>query len=429
MVVEAAAQALHVGTVNSPTASAEGNTRPPSIKFLERAFLAMRYRISRTVFFSAVMKTSRLIPAVWLFVALAAAAVGQTTQAEQVSGKVDAFVTSELRVQHVPGVALGVMREGKLVKAAGYGMANVELGVAAKPESIFQTGSVGKQFTATAVMMLVEEGSVGLDDQINKYFAKAPAAWKDITVRHLLTHTSGIPDYTSEKTGGAISLHIDYTEEELVRKIAGLPLDFQPGENWSYSNSGYLLLGVLIRDVTGEFYGDFLQQRIFRPLQMTSTRIISEADIVPNRSAGYRLVNGELKNQEWVAPSLNTTADGALYTNVLDLAKWDAALYTEKLLKTSSFGQMWAPVRLNSGKTYPYGFGWSIAEVNGHRLLEHGGSWQGFTMHISRYVDDQLTVVVMTNLDSQHSDPGKIAQGVAAIYVPTLKKPEPAVSK
>ncbi|PYU87304.1 MAG: serine hydrolase, partial [Acidobacteria bacterium] len=153
------------------------------------------------------MKTSRLIPAVWLFVALAAAAVGQTTQAEQVSGKVDAFVTSELRVQHVPGVALGVMREARLVKAAGYGMANVELGVAAKPESIFQTGSVGKQFTATAVMMLVEEGRVGLDDKINKYFANAPAGWKDITVRHLLTHTSGIPDYTSEKTGGgAISL-------------------------------------------------------------------------------------------------------------------------------------------------------------------------------------------------------------------------------
>src|SRR5256885_552576 len=221
----------------------------------------------------------------------------------------------------------------------------------------------------------------------------------------------------------------DLTEEELVRKIAGLPLDFQPGENWSYSNSGYLLLGVLIRDVTGEFYGDFLQQRIFRPLQMTSTRIISEADIVPNRSAGYRLVNGELKNQEWVAPSLNTTADGALYTNVLDLAKWDAALYTEKLLKTSSFGQMWAPVRLNSGKTYPYGFGWSIAEVNGHRLLEHGGSWQGFTMHILRYVDDRLTVVVMTNLDSGHADPSKIAQGVAAIYVPALEKPEPATTK
>src|SRR5437016_9895768 len=327
------------------------------------------------------MKTSRLIPAVWLFVALAAAAVGQTTQAEQVSGKVDAFVTSELGVQHVPGVALGVMREGKLVKAAGYGMANVELGVAAKPESLFQTGSVGKQFTADVATMLVEEGSIGLKEQISKSFANSPAAWKDITVRHLLTHTSGIPDYTSEKAGGAINLRADYTEEELVQKIAALPLDFQPGEKWSYSNSGYLLLGALIHNLTGEFYGDFLQQRIFRPLEMTSTRIISEADIVPNRSAGYRLVNGELKNQEWVSPSLNTTADGALYTNVLDLAKWDAALYTEKLLRSSSFSQMWTPVRLNSGKTYPYGFGWSTAEVNVHRLLQHGGRGQGFKMH------------------------------------------------
>jgi len=364
-----------------------------------------------------------------IFAALAGAASGQDVPDEQVSGKVDEFVSSELRAQHIPGVALAVMRDGKIVKAAGYGMANIELGASTKPESIFQTGSVGKQFTAAAVMMLVEEGKVGLDDKISKYFLGAPAAWKDITVRHLLTHTSGIPDYTSEKTGGAINLRVDYTEEELVKKIAGLPLDFQPGEKWSYSNSGYLLLGVLIHHVTGEFYGDILQQRIFQPLQMTSTRIISEADIVPNRSAGYRLVKGELKNQEWVSPSLNTTADGALYTNVLDLAKWDAALYTEKLLNRSAFDQMWTPVTLNSGKTYPYGFGWSMAEVNGHRLLEHGGAWQGFTMHISRYVDDRLTVVVMTNLGAEHSDPGKITHGVAAIYAPTLKKPEPATSK
>jgi CubicO group peptidase (beta-lactamase class C family) len=187
-----------------------------------------------------------------------------------------------------------------------------------------------------------------------------------------------------------------------------------------------LILGVLIHHVSGEFYGNFLQGRVFRPLQMTSTRIISEADIIPNRSAGYRLVKGELKNQEWVSPSLNTTADGALYTNVLDLAKWDAALYTEKLLKKSSFDQMWTPVKLNSGKTSPYGFGWRVTEVNGHRLLEHGGAWQGFTMHILRYVDDKLTTIVMTNLDSGHSNPSKIAQGVAALYVPALKKPEPA---
>jgi CubicO group peptidase (beta-lactamase class C family) len=372
------------------------------------------------------VQTSRAVLPGSLFTALVLAAAAQAVPDQLTTATVDEFVNSELRAQHIPSVALAVVRNGKIVKAAGYGMANVELSVPAKPESIFQTGSVGKQFTATAVMMLVEEGKVGLDDKISKYFPDSPPAWKDIAVRHLLTHTSGIPDYTSEKAGGAVNMRTDYTEEELVKKIAGLPLDFQPGEKWTYSNSGYLILGVLIHHLSGEFYGDFLQHRVFQPLQMNSTRIISEADIVPNRSAGYRLVKGELKNQEWVAPSLNTTADGALYTNVLDLAKWDAALYTERLLKKSSFDQMWTPVKLNSGKTSPYGFGWRVTEVNGHRLLEHGGAWQGFTMHISRYVDDQLTIIVMTNLDSRDSNPAKIAQGVATLYVPALKKLEPA---
>ena len=370
------------------------------------------------------MQNSRWILTGAFFTAFLFTAVAHALSDGPTSATVDQFVSAELRSQQIPGVALAVVRDGKIVKAAGYGMANVELSVPAKPESIFQTGSVGKQFTATAVMMLVEEGKVALDDKISKYFPDSPPAWKGITVRHLLTHTSGIPDYTEEKSGGGINMRVDYAEEELVKKIAALPLDFPPGQKWSYSNSGYLILGVLIHHVTGEFYGDVLQQRIFRPLQMTSTRIISEADIVPNRSDGYRLVKGELKNQEWVSPSLNTTADGALYTNVFDLAKWDAALYTEKLLKRSSFEQMWTPVKLNSGKTSPYGLGWRVAEVSGHRLLEHGGAWQGFTMHISRYVDDQLTIIVMTNLDSGHSDPAKIAQGVAAIYVPALRKVE-----
>jgi len=372
------------------------------------------------------VQTSRWLLAGSVFAALLFAAAAQAISEEPTSATVEEFVNPELRAQHIPGVALAVVRDGRIILAAGYGMVNVELGVPTKPESIFQTGSVGKQFTATAVMMLVEESKVGLDDKISKYFPDSPPAWKEITVRHLLTHTSGIPDYTEEKSGGGINMRTDYTEEELVKKIAGLPLDFQPGEKWSYSNSGYLILGVLIHHVSGEFYGNFLQRRVFQPLQMTSTRIISEADIIPNRSAGYRLVKGELKNQEWVSPSLNTTADGALYTNVLDLAKWDAALYTEKLLKKSSFDQMWTPVKLNSGKTSPYGFGWRVTEVNGHRLLEHGGAWQGFTMHILRYVDDKLTTIVMTNLDSGHSNPSKIAQGVAALYVPALKKPEPA---
>jgi CubicO group peptidase (beta-lactamase class C family) len=340
------------------------------------------------------------------------------------SAKADAYVNGEMRAEKIPGLALAIVRDGKIVKSQGYGLANIELDVAVKPETIFQTGSVGKQFTATAVMMLVEEGKIHLDHPIGKYLPDSPASWNNVTVRNLLTHTSGVPDYESDslaKKGAAfINLRNDYTEDELFAKFSGLPLDFPPGSKWSYSNSGYVLLGILIHKVAGQFYGDLLQERIFQPLGMTSTRIISEADIIPNRAAGYRLVNGEIKNQEWVSPMLNTTADGALYTSVLDMAKWDAALYTEKLLKKGSLDQMWSAVRLNDGKTAPYGFGWDVTQVNGHRLIEHGGAWQGFTTQISRYVDDRFTVIVLTNLDSEHSQPDKIAHEVAALYNPAL---------
>src|SRR5262249_41543047 len=255
---------------------------------------------------------------------------------EQISSAIDAYVEGQRREQHIPGIAMAVIRDDRLLKARGYGLANVELNVPVAPETIFQTGSVGKQFTATGLMMLVEEGKIRLDDKITQYIPESPKAWKDVTVRNLLTHTSGIADYGGDVGpigGGVVDLRKDYTEKELVLAFANLPMDFAPGEKWSYSNTGYVLLGIIIGRITGEYYGDFLQQRIFRSLGMTSTRIISEADIIPNRSAGYELVNGEIKNQQWVSPTFNTTADGSLYTNVLDLAKWDVALDMKKLLK------------------------------------------------------------------------------------------------
>ncbi|HEY9420108.1 MAG TPA: serine hydrolase, partial [Thermoanaerobaculia bacterium] len=180
----------------------------------------------------------------------------------------------------------------------------------------------------------------------------------------------------------------------------------------------YVMLGILVHKVTGKFYGDMLREKIFGPLGMTTARIINEADIIPNRADGYRLENGEIKNQEWVSPALNTTADGALYFTVLDVAKWDAALYTEKLLKKSSLDQIWTPVKLNDGKTAPYGFGWQLAEINGHRMIQHGGGWQGFATQITRAVDDKLTVIVLTNL--AQGRPEKIARGILGLYIPEL---------
>lgn len=327
------------------------------------------------------------------------------------SDGVDDYVKGEMQKRQIPGLALLVVRDAKIVKARGYGFANVELQVPVTPETVFQSGSVGKQFTATAVMMLVEEGKISLADPLTRFFPDAPAAWKNVTVRHLLSHTGGFGDYPQ---------HFDYrhdrTENQMLKLVESQPLDFPPGSRWKYSNLGYLTLGVLIHRVTGQFYGDFLHDRIFQPLGM-NTRIISEADIVPNRAAGYRLVKGQLKNQEWVAPHINTSADGSLYFNILDLAKWDAALYTEQLLKRSSLEQMWAPVRLNDGTPNPghYGFGWRIDQQHGHRVIEHGGAWQGFTTNISRYVDDKLTVVVLTNLAG--ANPAEVSHHVAGMYL------------
>jgi len=322
------------------------------------------------------------------------------------------YVKAEMERQHIPGLALLVTRDGKVVRSEGFGLANVELQVPVKPETIFQSGSVGKQFTATAVMMLVEAGKIGLNDQLTKYFPDAPPSWKNVTVRELLSHTGGFGDYPKN-----FNFRKDWTEPQLLKLVESIPLAYPPGTKWEYSNLGYLTLGILIHRVSGEFYGDFLQQRIFQPLGMQATRIISEADIVPNRAAGYRLVKGELKNQEWVAPAMNTTADGSLYFSIVDLSKWDAALYEGKLLKPSSFDVMWTPVKLKNGQSNKagYGFGWFIEERNGHRCIHHDGSWQGFGTAIDRYVDDHLSVVALTNLAG--AKPGEITKHVAEMYL------------
>jgi CubicO group peptidase (beta-lactamase class C family) len=339
--------------------------------------------------------------------------------------RVDDFVIETINRQRVPGLSLAVVRDGKVVKAQGYGFANVEHQVPAKRETIYQSGSVGKQFTATAVMLLLEDGKLELDEPIRTYLPTTPETWKNVTIRHLLTHTSGASGFYHE-----INLRGDYTEDQQLQLAFNTSLEFAPGEKWQYSNTGYLVLGVLVSKVSGEFYGDFLTKRIFQPLDMKTARIISEADIISNRAAGYRFVNGELKNQEWVSPSVNTTGDGALYLTIDDMIKWDAALNAEKLLKKNSLNEMWTPAKTSDDKPTNYGFGWFIEGVNGHKVIHHGGAWQGFTTCIRRYVDDRLTVIVLTNAAGPErpggpgSSPQQIAEGVAAIYEPALSGPD-----
>jgi CubicO group peptidase (beta-lactamase class C family) len=275
--------------------------------------------------------------------------------AAQQRDTIDGIVREEIESQRLTGVAVAVIRGGDVLKAAGYGFANVEHRVNVNDQTIFQSGSLGKQFTAAAIMLLAEDGKLALDDPLIKFFPNGPPSWHAITVRHLLTHTSGIPDYTD----GQLDYRRDYSEDDLVKFAQSLPLA-ATGSEWRYSNTGYVLLGVIVRKASGQFYGDVLRTRIFEPLGMTTARVISEADIVPNRAAGYRLVSGTLQNQAWVAPSLNTTADGSLYVSLRDLIAWDRGLRARAILSAASWDAIFTPVTLSSGRRHPYGFGWRI---------------------------------------------------------------------
>ena len=371
------------------------------------------------------VRRSRFVVRAAVIAGVCTAALTAASQSD-LPARVDAYITAEMKRQNIPGVALAVVKDGQPLVVNGYGLANVEHQVPVKPETIFQSGSLGKQFTSALLMLLVEDGKLGVDDKISQHLGAVPTAWSNITVRHLLTHTAGLTDYPK-----GFDFRRDYTEDELLKRIQEVPLAFQPGERFQYSNLGYVTLGILIGKVGGKFYGDLLQERIFKPLGMTTARVISETDIVPNRAAGYRLVQGELRNQNWVSPTMNTTADGSLYLTVHDLIKWDAALANGTLLKPSSLDAIWTPVTLTGGAKHPYGFGWAIATRNGRRLLEHGGAWQGFVSYIARYVDDKLTVILFVNRAGAQA--GALANGIAAIVNPDLAvKPlpdgEPAIT-
>jgi N-acyl-D-aspartate/D-glutamate deacylase len=352
------------------------------------------------------------------------AGVPRAASRASTADSIDAFVRAEMQRERVPGVGIAIVDKGN-VSARGYGYANLEHMVPVTDETIFESGSLGKMFTSTAVMLQVEDGKLALDDPITKFFPDAPSAWRDITVRHLLTHTSGIADtYT-----GDFDFRKDYTEEQLAQMAYGQKLEFPPGSRWNYSNTGYVLLGIIIHRVSGQFYGDVLAERVFKPLGMTTTRIINEADIIPNRAAGYQIVAGQVKNQDWVAPKLNTTADGSLYFSIRDLLAWQAAVQRRAILKPESWDLILTPVRLNSGKTYPYGFGWSLDERGGKPLQQHGGSWQGFKTQLSRFIGDDLTIIVLANL--AQADPARFADGIAAILNPTLaiRQPTPIADR
>lgn len=336
--------------------------------------------------------------------------------------ELDDYVQARMRELHIPGLSLAVVQGGRVVRSQGYGLANVELNVPAAEETVFEIGSVTKQFTGAAILMLVEEGRIGLDDSLSKYLSGAPNAWRPITIRHLLTHSSGIPNYLAvpdfPDIHGTGASHGEITDLFFKR----LQLEFKPGETWSYSNSGYLLLGNILEKVSGQSYWTFLDHRIFKPLGMTATRSSEPREIIPNRASGYEWRSDRFENRRALAE--NAYAAGSIVSTVRDMARWEAALSSGKLLRKSSFDLMWTPNRTAGGALAPfnYGFGWFIDTYHGRRVIAHTGGTPGFSSAIYRFADDRLTVVLLTNHTDRVID--HLAIDIAGFYVPALARPK-----
>jgi len=315
---------------------------------------------------------------------------------------IDTFVETERGLQRIPGLSIAVVRAGKVIKAEGYGQANVEVSAAAKPETAYQLASVTKQTIASAILLLQQEGQLTLSDPLSQHLPETPASWAKITLRHLLTHTSGLV------ADEPIEVNKPHTEGDAIQAVKPLPLAFAPGEKWSYCNFGFVLLGEVIRRKSSLRWDDFLAARFFQPLGIQATRRHSLTALIPNRASGYAIQNDRTVN---VPSWWRDFASGGLVTTVLDLAKWDAMLREDRLLKPETRKFLWEPVLLNSGKLHPYGLGWNLGGTPGKRTAEHGGGRPGFATHFWRELDGDLAVIVLSNLGG--ADVGRIAHGIA----------------
>ena len=298
-----------------------------------------------------------------------------------------------------------VARAGRVLLDKGYGYANLEWSIPNDPDTIFRLGSVTKQFTAASILLLEERGKLKTSDPVSAYLPDAPAAWAKITIFNLLTHTSGIPNYTEFPDLPTFQV-LPTTPTQLVQRFQPKPLDFQPGEKWAYSNSNYALLGLIIEKVSGQTYQAFLQQNIFAPLKMSHSGYDSNTAIIPHRASGYTPGPDGPQNAGYTDMTVPYAA-GALYSTTRDLRLWEDALFGGKLLSASSLKKMTTPF-LNS-----YAFGLAVGQAGGHPVISHGGGINGFNTYLAYYPDEKMTVVVLGNLNG--GAPEKIAGQLAAV--------------
>jgi D-alanyl-D-alanine carboxypeptidase len=320
--------------------------------------------------------------------------------------RIDQCVKAEMQREKIPGLALAVIKESKVLKAQGYGWANVELNVPATKDTVFEIGSITKQFTATLVMQLVEDNKLKLNDKVRQHLPNAPATWNGITVRHLLNHTSGITNYNN-LPGFEVSKKLK--ADSFLQEISPYPLMFPPGQAWSYCNSAYNALGYVIERAAGKSYWQVLKTNIFDRCGMTTSQSRDARIVIPNRASGYEFENGALINRD--ADLTDVFAAGAIVSTVVDMMKWDPA----RLLSQSSYEEMCKPTRLNNGRAVEYGLGLRLENYKGRKNIGHGGSTSGFSASYQKFPEDKLTVIVLCNL-GKRGIATDVAHAVADVF-------------
>jgi len=335
--------------------------------------------------------------------------------------EIDAVVRAQI-APDAPGVAVAVVKDGDVIHSQGYGLAELEWGCAVTPDTVFCLTSLTKPFTAGAIMLLERDGLLRLSDPVASLLPDYQGPGREVTLAQLLTHTSGIPNYVTQEGFWDRRSRLYHSPRALRDLFEDLPLDFAPGTRYRYSNSAYCLLGLIIEAVAGMSYAAFIETRIFAPLGMTRSYYMHDGPVIPRRARGYRRADdGAYAHASYLSMSLPYAA-GALGSTIGDLVRWDAALRTGTLLDQPTQAPMYAPVRLADGHTRNYGLGWGMTDYRGGKVVHHAGGARGFSTFYGRFLDDDLTIIILANLGHVRGD--RLARRIAAVVAP---RPAPAI--
>lgn len=332
-----------------------------------------------------------------------AASSAATQEATFVAAALDSVAAAAVASGQTVGLALAIHVGGEPVLSKGYGLADLENGVPVTDSTAFRIGSVTKQFTAAAILRLEQEGQLSLDDDLTRFLPDYPTGGRAITVRQLLNHTSGIRSYTDLGERWHSLERLDLSQEELLALFKDEPFDFEPGEAWAYNNSAYYLLGMIIEEVTGKGYDDYLEEAFFGPLGLKDTSYCWEGVIIPRRARGYMRAGAEIRNADPLSMTLPGAA-GALCSSARDLARWEAALRTGEAVSLESYGRMITPEGLPESAPMRYGYGLVLSELEGNERVSHRGGIHGFNSLLAHYPGEDLTVVALVNLNGPAAD-------------------------